>query len=170
MLLSETLRIVNSEYKYIEWIASARIINLRSNGRQVWLCLTFSWLLTTTDIPEYLYRAIVKEYRKYQEQFLKERSKLALYSSSIPARQYDHLRMNSHGELVNHPKKKHLCPVGSYNFDRQLVYAKLQAEADENSYLWRKMNGKRTELAKRASMTQTGKNTFFRMRPQEIQI
>ena len=49
MLLSKTLRIVNSEYKYIEWIASARIIHLRSpknflprNGRQVWLCLTFS--------------------------------------------------------------------------------------------------------------------------------
>ena len=120
MLLSETLRIVNSEYKYIEWIASARIIHLRSpknflprNGRQVWLCLTFSWLLTTSDVPEYLYRTIVKESRKDQEQFLKESSKLALYSSNIPARQYDHLHMNWHSELVNHPEKNTLVRLAA---------------------------------------------------------
>ena len=43
--------------------------------------------LSTSDVPEYLYRAIAKESRKDQEQVLKESSKLALYSSDIPARQ-----------------------------------------------------------------------------------
>ena len=117
-------------------------------------------LLTTSDVPDYLYRAIVKQSRKDQEQVLKESSKLALYSSDIPATQYDHLRMTSHGELVNHPKKNHSGPVDSYNFDRELVHRKLQEEADENSDLGRKMNGKWTELARRASMTKIGKTTF----------
>ena len=98
-------------------------------------------LLTTSDVPDYLYRAIVKQSRKDQEQVLKESSKLALYSSDIPATQYDHLRMTSHG-------------------DRELVHRKLQEVADENSDLWRKMNGKWTELARRASMTKIGKTTF----------
>ena len=113
-------------------------------------------LLTTNDVPDYLYKAIVRESRKDQELVLKDSAKLGLYSSDISMRQYDHLRMTTHGEMKENPPKNHTGPVDSYEFDREMVSNHLQQVADENNDLGKNMDGKWTELARKATMRKIG--------------
>ena len=70
-------------------------------------------LLTTNDVPDYLYEAIVRESRKDQELVLKDSAKLGLYSSDISMRQYYHLRMTTQSAVKEHPPKDHTVPVAS---------------------------------------------------------
>ena len=69
--------------------------------------------LTTNDVPDYLYEAIVRESRKDQELVLKDSAKLGLYSKDISMRQYYYLRMTTHSEVKEHPPKDHTGPVNS---------------------------------------------------------
>ena len=70
-------------------------------------------LLTTIDVPDYLYEAIVRESRKDQELVLKDSAKLGLYSNDISMRQYYHLKKTTHSEVKEHPPKDHKGPVDS---------------------------------------------------------
>ena len=103
-----------------------------------------------------MYKTIFRESRKDQDLVLKDSAKLGLYSSDISMRQHGHLRMTTQGEVKERPPKNHTGPVDSYEFNREMVLNQLQQVADENYDLGKNMDGKCSELARKATKRKIG--------------
>ena len=103
-------------------------------------------------IPNYLKKKIIDDAQKRQMNSEMELELRSIYVGNLSFRKHDKLRAMRHGKYIKNRKKKHIGPLLTYHFNKEIVKTRLEEIGAGLKDLGSSMDGKWNGLAKQAGV------------------